>query len=98
MKDGGTSQPGRAARPEPSWATVIATTARLWFERHPVVVGRKAVHLSPLLALARVVERAGLERAGLAGPDRDQVPAAPRTPRGRLAVLAVLAGALVLGA
>lgn len=26
----------RQSRPEPSWPTVIATTLRLWFERHPV--------------------------------------------------------------
>jgi hypothetical protein len=40
MEYHGTRPPARARRPEPSWPTVIATTLRLWFERHPVV-GRK---------------------------------------------------------
>ena len=92
MTDRGTGQPARTPRPEPSWATVIATTLRLWLERHPVAIGRTTVHLRPLLALARAVERAGLER--------DPVPPqpAPPRPRARLALLAVLAGVLVLGA
>jgi sortase (surface protein transpeptidase) len=34
--------PARPPRPEPSWPTVIATTVRLWIERHPVF-GRKAI-------------------------------------------------------
>ena len=40
MEYHGTRLPARARRPEPSWPTVIATTLRLWFERHPVA-GRK---------------------------------------------------------
>lgn len=40
MEYHGTRLPARARRSEPSWPTVIATTLRLWFERHPVV-GRK---------------------------------------------------------
>jgi sortase (surface protein transpeptidase) len=122
MTDRGTGHPARTPRPEPSWTTVIATTLRLWLERHPVVIGRTAVRLRPLLALTTAVEQAGLERAGLtqadpqpadpeqaspaqpgtAAPHRGRSPAAPRPvprkPRARLAVLAVLAGVLVLGA
>jgi LPXTG-site transpeptidase (sortase) family protein len=51
--------PGRERRTEPSWPTVIATTVRLWLERHPIAVGRKTVRIRPLLALARAVEHAG---------------------------------------
>ncbi len=36
MEYRGMSPPGRTPRPEPSWPTVIATTVRLWLERHPV--------------------------------------------------------------
>jgi hypothetical protein len=35
MEHHDTGPPGRARRPEPSWPTVIATTVRLWVERHP---------------------------------------------------------------
>jgi len=38
---------GRASRAEPSWPTVIATTLRLWLERHPVVIGGKAIRIRP---------------------------------------------------
>jgi LPXTG-site transpeptidase (sortase) family protein len=41
MEYGDISPPRRARPPEPSWPTVIATTARLWLERHPLV-GSKA--------------------------------------------------------
>ena len=43
MEYHGTRLPTRARRSEPSWPTVIATTLRLWFERHPIV-GRKGTH------------------------------------------------------
>jgi LPXTG-site transpeptidase (sortase) family protein len=59
MEYRGTRPPGPAPRPEPSWTVVIATTLRLWLERHPVVVGRRAIRIQPLLALARAVEREG---------------------------------------
>ena len=44
----------RPSRPEPSWPTVIATTARLWLERHrlpgrPRAWGRLAVPLAVLI-------------------------------------------------
>ncbi len=74
--------------PEPSWPTVIATTLRLWLERHPVRAGRWAVHLAPLLALARAAERRGFDRDG-GGHDTAR-------PRSRLAVAAIAAGALLL--
>ena len=35
MEYRGTGPVGRTPRPEPSWPTVIATTLRLWLERHP---------------------------------------------------------------
>ena len=40
MEYHGTRLPTRARRSEPSWPTVMATTLRLWFERHPVA-GKK---------------------------------------------------------
>jgi hypothetical protein len=36
MADHGTWPRAQASRPEPSWPTVIATTVRLWVDRHPV--------------------------------------------------------------
>jgi len=35
MEYRGTGPAGRTPRPEPSWPKVIATTLRLWLERHP---------------------------------------------------------------
>jgi hypothetical protein len=46
MEYRGTSAPRRPPpRPEPSWPTVIATTLRLWLERHPVVVGNRTIRI-----------------------------------------------------
>jgi sortase (surface protein transpeptidase) len=57
----------RTPRPEPSWPTVIATTLRLWFERHPIVVGGRTIRLWPLPLVARAGQRTGrLPRKGLA--------------------------------
>ena len=39
MEHYNTGSAGRPSRPEPSWPTVIATTVRLWLERHPVPGG-----------------------------------------------------------
>lgn len=50
MAYGGT---GRSQRTEPSWPTVIATTTRLWLERHPGV-GRRSVLAVVLIALLGV--------------------------------------------
>jgi hypothetical protein len=60
---------GRAPRPEPSWPTVIATTIRLWLERHPVVIGGKAIHIRPrVLAITLAISlAAGVLAAGIAG-------------------------------
>jgi hypothetical protein len=45
----------RTRRTEPSWPTVIATTLRLWFERHPVFGRKGTVRRRVTLALAAVV-------------------------------------------
>jgi hypothetical protein len=45
---------GRARVPEPSWPTVIATTVRLWLERHDIV-RRRVVLVRRLLVLAVAV-------------------------------------------
>jgi len=59
---------GRAPRAEPSWPTVIATTLRLWLERHPVVIGGKAVHIKPrALAAALIVSLAAVAAGALIG-------------------------------
>ena len=54
-----------ARRSEPSWPTVIATTIRLWVQRHPVIgaKARRGPRLVVLLALAAVI----LVGAGAAG-------------------------------
>jgi hypothetical protein len=78
-----TGPPGRAPRPEPSWPTVIATTLRLWLERHPIVIGRATIRLWPLskrkifatLTLAAGLLLAGAGGAGLA---MARQPAAPQ--------------------
>jgi len=65
--------PAPARRPEPSWPTVIATTLRLWIERHPVRgLGRRA---AVTLAVVGVVALA----AGVAGAAIWDT-AAPATP------------------
>jgi hypothetical protein len=75
--------PGRTHRPEPSWPTVIATTLRLWLERHPIVIGRVTIRLWPLpkrKILATVTLAAGLilAGAGAAGLLMARHPAAPQ--------------------
>jgi LPXTG-site transpeptidase (sortase) family protein len=54
MEYHGTRPPARTPRPEPSWPTVIATTLRLWLERHPIVVGGMTIRLWPLPARKRL--------------------------------------------
>jgi hypothetical protein len=51
---------GRARPPEPSWPTVIATTLRLWLERHPIVVGGKTIRIWPTAASGRAGGRQGI--------------------------------------
>lgn len=57
MEYRGTGLSGRARRSEPSWPSVIATTLRLWFERHPVFGGRgpRGRRAAVVLALVAVV-------------------------------------------
>ena len=61
MEYRGTGPAGRTPRPEPSWPTVIATTLRLWLERHP----RKRFAALALVAglLVTAVGAAGLALA-----------------------------------
>jgi hypothetical protein len=59
MEYHGTRLPARARRTEPSWPTVIATTLRLWFERHPVA-GRKGTRGRRVTVAAAAVGAAAL--------------------------------------
>jgi hypothetical protein len=53
MEYHGTRLPTAARRSEPSWPSVIATTLRLWFERHPIF-GRKGTRGHRVAVLAAV--------------------------------------------
>jgi hypothetical protein len=53
MGDRSTRAPARTKRPEPSWPTVIATTIRLWLERHPIVIGKTTIRIALPAAPAR---------------------------------------------
>jgi hypothetical protein len=55
MEYRGTGLSARARRSEPSWPSVIATTLRLWFERHPVFGGKPPPRRRVAVALALVV-------------------------------------------
>src|ERR1700722_5522194 len=57
MEYHGGGLPARARRPEPSWPTGIATTLRLWLERHPVVGrrGSRGRHVAVALAAVALV-------------------------------------------
>jgi len=57
MEYRGTGLSARARRSEPSWPSVIATTLRLWLERHPVFGGRgpRGRRVAVALALVAVV-------------------------------------------
>jgi hypothetical protein len=50
----GDGLPARTRPPEPSWPVVIATTLRLWFERHPVFGGKGTRRRHAMVALAAV--------------------------------------------
>ena len=79
----GTGVPGRGRPPEPSWPTVIATTVRLWLERHPI--GPRVLRgWCGLLAVALVIALgtgigAIIGRVGISSPatPRASSPAAP---------------------
>jgi Sortase domain len=68
MENRDVDPPARQSRPEPSWPTVIATTLRLWLERHPIAIGSKTIRLWPLPSrrklLATFALTAGLFLAG----------------------------------
>jgi hypothetical protein len=66
MEDHGTG-PARPRRPEPSWPTVIATTVRLWVERHDAVRRRTArawrvIAIAAVAALVVVATEAVIHR------------------------------------
>jgi hypothetical protein len=54
MEYRGTGLSARVRRSEPSWPSVIATTLRLWLERHPVFGGRSPRGRRVVAALALV--------------------------------------------
>ena len=70
--------PARAKPPEPSWPTVIATTLRLWLERHPVLGmrGARSRRAVALTALGVVLLGAGVAGA-FVGHAAMSSPAAP---------------------
>ena len=45
MENRDTGPPRHTPRSEPSWPTVIATTVRLWLERHPILIGSKTIRI-----------------------------------------------------
>jgi hypothetical protein len=56
MADHGAWPRPKSQRPEPSWPTVIATTIRLWVDRHPVVGLKKtSLRLLAFIATAAIV-------------------------------------------
>jgi hypothetical protein len=55
MEYQGSGLPARARRREPSWPTVIATTLRLWVQRHPVFGRRGTRGRRAAVAFAAVV-------------------------------------------
>src|SRR5580700_2562270 len=59
MEYGDISPPGRARPPEPPWPTVIATTAWLSLERHPLV-GSKAIRTRTPTTPGRARPRQGI--------------------------------------
>jgi hypothetical protein len=81
MEYRGTGLSARARRSEPSWPSVIATTLRLWLERHPVFGGKRprgrrvavALALVVVVALGAGVTGVIIGRTGGSSP----VPAAP---------------------
>ena len=91
---------GRPRRPEPSWPTVIATTVRLWLERHnPVRVwlirGRRVLVVAVVGLLVAVVTVTLIDRAPAPPPAARQAASdsqdAPAAPQARQAAPALLA-------
>ena len=80
MEYHGTGLSARARRPEPSWPTVIATTLRLWLERHPVV-GRRAPRgrrLAVVLVVVAVAVAAGVAAVVVGRPATGQAATSAR--------------------
>jgi hypothetical protein len=79
MEYRGTELSARARRPEPSWPSVIATTVRLWVERHPFFGGKRprgrrtAIALAVVVATALVAGAAGVI-IGRSGTSSSQAP------------------------
>jgi hypothetical protein len=65
MEYHGTGLPARGRRAEPSWPKVIATTLRLWLERHPVLGkrGARSRRAATLAAVGAVALGAGVAGA-----------------------------------
>jgi hypothetical protein len=65
MEYHGTGLSARGRRSEPSWPKVIATTLRLWFERHPVLGkrGARSRRVATLAAVGAVALGAGVAGA-----------------------------------
>jgi hypothetical protein len=82
MENRDTGLPRHPPRPEPSWPTVIATTLRLWLERHPLVIGSKTIRVGmpTRKRFATVTLATGLlvVGAGAAGLVMTRHPNAPR--------------------
>lgn len=81
----GTGMPGRGRPPEPSWPTVIATTVRLWLERHPITGTRVLRGWRGVLALALVIALGTgvgtlIGRVGISSPATPRA-SSPATPR-----------------
>jgi hypothetical protein len=72
---------GRQARPEPSWPTVIATTLRLWLERHPIpgrLLARRLFEVIAILLASAVAAGAAWLALGFASPFSSAPSAVPR--------------------
>jgi hypothetical protein len=91
MDDHGT-RPGRPRAPEPSWPTVIATTVRLWAERHDaarrrLLLARRLLVLAVVVAAAVAITATVTHRAPAAG-SRRQAAADPTAAAALLAAAA----------
>ncbi len=79
MEYHGTRLSSRGRRTEPSWPKVIATTVRLWAERHPVF-GRKAPRRRRVMAWLAVLAVVALG-AGVTGAVLGQATSSPASPQ-----------------
>jgi hypothetical protein len=76
MADHGAWSPAKARRSEPSWPTVIATTFRLWADRHPVaglkITGWRLLALVACVVLAVSAAVTAIVVGSTASPARPQ--------------------------